>query len=134
MHSKLTLQIKIAGDLGHDMYFISQGVVQVCSKSKVIKEIGEGHYFGEIALFVEAKRTASVKALTYCEIFVLGRKDLQKVLKDFPQEGDRIQQMAEITASSFALKQHIVRKEGTPFENCSESFLKELRQLFHAQV
>ncbi len=60
------------------MYFISKGTVEVIINGQVMVTlgfcleiswkfilIGEGAFFGEIALFVEATRTASIRTLEY---------------------------------------------------------------------
>ena len=75
------------GDIGREMYFINRGVVVACSEdSKTIYSVlKDGSFFGEYALLFSQKRSASVKSLTYCDMFVLTQEDFQSVLSDFPE-------------------------------------------------
>ena len=62
------------------MYFISQGSVHVIVNGDVVSTLGEGSFFGEIGLLTEAKRTASIRAADYCDLTVLRKRDLDKVI------------------------------------------------------
>eukprot|EP00741_Cyanophora_paradoxa_P005049 tig00000851_g4891.t1 len=75
------------GEVGREMFFISRGVVEVCSEDGrvVFKCMADGEYFGEIALLYSDKRTASVRAKGYCDLFTLNREDLEAVLVDYPK-------------------------------------------------
>ena len=68
------------------MYFIQEGIVDiimgngevffgVCSSAlnfvQVATSLSDGSYFGEICLLTNAKRVASVRAETYCNVFSL---------------------------------------------------------------
>ena len=62
------------GDHGKDMYFLVNGEVEVLNeKEEVIATLDDGDFFGEIALFEHKPRTASVKAITYCNLYRLKR-------------------------------------------------------------
>jgi CRP-like cAMP-binding protein len=58
--------------------------VEVLVKDRVVATLGEGGFFGEIALLFESKRTASIRSKTYCDLSVLRKADLDKVAKSFP--------------------------------------------------
>ena len=47
-------------------------------------ELNEGSYFGEIAVLHAVRRTATVTAITYCDLHSLAKVDLDSVLEDFP--------------------------------------------------
>ena len=85
------------GQIGHEMYFINHGEVQVFSEkdNKVIENMESGAFFGELALLYSVRRTASVKTLTYCELFVLEKNDFSQVMADYPSFADKIQEIAE---------------------------------------
>eukprot|EP00947_MAST-08B_sp_MAST-8B-sp1_P004334 g4334.t1 len=53
--------------------------------SKVYTNLYDGAYFGEVALLMDGKRTASIKTVYQCDILGLHRKDLNIVLEDFPK-------------------------------------------------
>lgn len=68
------------------MYFIAKGSVEVVSEDgiQIFRRLSDGDFFGEIALLLHRLRTASVRAATHCDLFVLTRKDFNVVLKRFP--------------------------------------------------
>lgn len=49
-----------------------------------------GQFFGEIALLVDVARTASVVAITYCDLYMLTKDDLWDVMEEYPQESEPI--------------------------------------------
>ena len=78
--------IIIAGEQGREMYFLGHGVADVIHpKGAYLATLRKGNFFGEIALIVEeARRTASIKALTYCDVFRLKKNDFGIILEKFP--------------------------------------------------
>jgi CRP-like cAMP-binding protein len=44
-----------------------------------------GAFFGEFALLFSQRRTATIKANTYCDLFTLSQDDFLSVLSDFPE-------------------------------------------------
>jgi len=75
------------GDIGKEMYFINRGVVEVCAEdgNTVFNVLSDGSFFGEYALLFSQKRTASVRSVGYCDLFMLTREDFRRVLEDFPE-------------------------------------------------
>ena len=55
------------------MYFVIEGLVQVLASDKttVLKTLGKGSFFGEIAIFMKIKRLTYVTAKTSCIIGIL---------------------------------------------------------------
>ncbi len=83
------------GDVGAEMYFICRGQVEVLDGAgKLLSALGEGDFFGEISLLLSQPRTASVRAATPCDLFVLGKADFDRALKDHPQFAGAIQEAA----------------------------------------
>jgi glucose-6-phosphate 1-dehydrogenase len=83
------------GEIGGEMYFICRGRVEVLDRAgAVLSTLGEGDFFGEISLLLSRPRTASVRAVTACDLFVLGKADFNKVLKDYPQFASSLRQIA----------------------------------------
>ncbi|MGK7920758.1 MAG: ion transporter [Trichodesmium sp.] len=85
------------GNWGHEMYFIKRGLVQAFSEKTgtIYRNMGEGAFFGEIALIYEQKRTASIITLTYCELFILEKDDFKKVLEHYPNFASHVKEIAE---------------------------------------
>jgi len=70
---------------GNEMYFICRGQVEALNKAgKVLTTIGEGGYFGEVSLMFSKPRTASIRAATSCNLFVLDGSDFNRVVKTHP--------------------------------------------------
>jgi NADH dehydrogenase FAD-containing subunit/uncharacterized membrane protein YphA (DoxX/SURF4 family) len=67
------------GNTGDTAYVIQSGQLEVLRDGRKIGELGEGDFFGEIALLHNTERTATVKCLTPCELTVLTRDDFQSL-------------------------------------------------------
>ncbi len=82
------------GDIGKEMYFLSHGVVEVqLADGSPVAKLRSGAFFGEVALINEVTRTATVKAITFSDLFVLSKKDFLRVMETYPEfkeEVDRI--------------------------------------------
>lgn len=61
------------GDVGQAYYLIAAGEAEVIINGDVVAVLGEGQYFGEIALLHDVPRTATIAAKTKLEVFVLER-------------------------------------------------------------
>uniref|UniRef100_A0A8C1IPF0 Cyclic nucleotide-binding domain-containing protein n=1 Tax=Cyprinus carpio TaxID=7962 RepID=A0A8C1IPF0_CYPCA len=72
------------GTIGKKMYFIQHGVVNVITKGTVGLKLSDGSYFGEICLLTRGRRTASVRAETYCRLYSLSVDNFNEVLEEYP--------------------------------------------------
>ncbi len=83
------------GDPGSEMYLISRGEVEIIDGTgNVVATLSEGNCFGEVALLLSEPRTATVRARTACDLFVLDRADFARILRDNLQFAANIQQVA----------------------------------------
>jgi CRP-like cAMP-binding protein len=83
------------GDTGREMYFINRGEVETLDEnSNVIRTLSDGDFFGEIALLLSRPRTATVRARTDCDMFILEQTDFMHILKDFPEFAHSVLQVA----------------------------------------
>ncbi|XP_071548493.1 potassium/sodium hyperpolarization-activated cyclic nucleotide-gated channel 3 isoform X17 [Panulirus ornatus] len=90
--TKLKYEVFLPGDIiikegtiGNKMYFIQEGIVDiVMSNGEVATSLSDGSYFGEICLLTNARRTASVRAETYCNLFSLSVEHFNTVLDSYP--------------------------------------------------
>ncbi len=65
------------GDMGREMYLIVRGEVEVLDDAgQVLATLRDGDFFGEIALLIHTPRTATVRAKTACDLFVLDKSEL----------------------------------------------------------
>ena len=101
------------GDAGHHTYFIKFGALEVvmddkegCSSVGSIL-IGAGEHFGEATLFKDKRRSTSVRARVFSELFYLDRTDFKALRVDFPREVNVFVQVAikRIGAAQASLEQ-----------------------------
>ncbi len=83
------------GDPGSGMYIIIEGRVGIYldipnHEPKLLSELGEGDFFGEIALLDASPRTAAATAMENCTIIGFYRPDLMDILKVKPIVGGKI--------------------------------------------
>ncbi len=82
------------GDMGQEMFFLEKGSVQIVSSDgktvfatlganpeNATSENRESAFFGETSLFFKRKRTNTVQALTFCEVYQLHKRDLDRELR-----------------------------------------------------
>jgi glucose-6-phosphate 1-dehydrogenase len=77
------------------MYFVCRGQVEVIQDGQKKSTLGPGSFFGELALLRHTGRTATVKAVTPCDLFVLEKSDFEKVLRDHPSVAASIEEVAK---------------------------------------
>jgi voltage-gated potassium channel len=78
------------GDLGETMYFIVAGQVEVRSHSGATFVLKSGDFFGEIALLERCPRTATVRAMSRCQLLILDAHDFHKFVAAYPNLFDDI--------------------------------------------
>ncbi|MCG6879605.1 MAG: cyclic nucleotide-binding domain-containing protein, partial [Deltaproteobacteria bacterium] len=86
-----------AGEIGRHMYFISHGTVEVISPDgkTIVATLGEGDLFGEIALLFSQPRSATVRAMDYCDLYTLDKDTFERVLTHYPEFAEYIKEVAE---------------------------------------
>ena len=73
------------GTIGNKMYFIQEGIVDiVLASGEVATSLSDGSYFGEICLLTKARRVASVRSETYCNLYSLHKDHFNEVLESYP--------------------------------------------------
>ena len=82
------------GESGDAMYFIATGAVRVeLGEDKVF--LGSGDFFGEMALFNNDPRNASVYSEEYCRLLVLYSRDFHQLLARDSTIRDGLQEMVD---------------------------------------
>ena len=73
------------GELGRDMFIIQKGKVQVRKKvgttEKVLAELSDGEFFGEMALLMGMDRSATVEVMEDSKILVVSPDTFESLLK-----------------------------------------------------
>lgn len=73
------------GEIGREMYIIGSGQVEVVGDEDefgnrpVFATLGEGSFFGEIALLMNQPRNASIRTLCCCELYMLTQESFMQV-------------------------------------------------------
>ena len=101
------------GDRGNSIFFIAEGTVEIVSvaNEKSYGTMSEGDYFGFMSLTLGERRTASIKALSYCEVLVLDRSRFNQIKEEFPEFADvlkkvsaeRSEQLSELVMEGIVL-------------------------------
>ncbi|MGD0625288.1 MAG: cyclic nucleotide-binding domain-containing protein [Thermodesulfobacteriota bacterium] len=73
------------GDLGREMFIIQKGKVQVRKKvgtaEKVLAELSNGEFFGEMALLMGMDRSATVEVIEDSKLLVVNPDTFESLLK-----------------------------------------------------
>jgi len=77
------------GDKGEELFIIEKGRVTIIKQVKeetetVITHLGYADFFGELTMFEDFPRTATVKTLTDCSFLVITHTALRKMLEQHP--------------------------------------------------
>jgi CRP-like cAMP-binding protein len=78
------------GDIGSEFFLIAQGEVAVERRGKTVAQLGPGGYFGELALFDNAPRNATVETTSSAAFAVLDRRQFATALDDIPALRDSL--------------------------------------------
>lgn len=81
-----------AGDIANSMFFVQKGKIKVLSadEGKQLTILQKGDFMGEIGLFKKVTRTATVKSISYSDVYELQKKEFDKVLKRYPKIAEKI--------------------------------------------
>ncbi|XP_041425374.1 potassium/sodium hyperpolarization-activated cyclic nucleotide-gated channel 1 isoform X2 [Xenopus laevis] len=117
MLSKLKFEVFQPGDyiiregaVGKKMYFIQHGVAGVIAKSSKEMKLTDGSYFGEICLLTKGRRTASVRAETYCRLYSLSVENFNEVLEEYPMMRRAFETVAIDRLDRIGFREDLARK------------------------
>lgn len=68
------------GETGEELYVIISGAADVIVHGKIVAELSESNYFGELSLIDKESRSATVRAKSDLEVLVLERKDFDHLM------------------------------------------------------
>jgi len=74
------------GDTGTEMFYILTGRVCLeridCSVRKILAEMGQGQYFGEMAVLIDIQRSATARAMDDCHLAVIDATTFQNLIRE----------------------------------------------------
>jgi CRP-like cAMP-binding protein len=70
------------GDAGDSLYIVAEGRLRVHDSSLVFNELGTGDVFGEMAALDSAPRSASVTAISPCQLYRLDSAPLYRLIDE----------------------------------------------------
>ena len=87
------------GDPGDSMYMLTSGTVKALKKDPAGRQTGlgqleEGSFFGEVSILTGKPRTATIVALTQCELLELDRPTLTSIVQQHPHVKDVLVEFA----------------------------------------
>jgi CRP/FNR family cyclic AMP-dependent transcriptional regulator len=83
-------KLAVEGEFGHALYAIESGSAEVTSDGEVLRVLGPGDVFGEVAVLSSGRRTASVVATTPLRLIALFKRDVWALEKEAPAVAQRL--------------------------------------------
>jgi glucose-6-phosphate 1-dehydrogenase len=84
------------GEPAEEMFLICRGSVEVVDAAgRVVKTLREGDIFGEVGVLLRVPRTATVRARTLCDLFVLERARFSQIVREHPGFADTVCRIAK---------------------------------------
>jgi CRP/FNR family cyclic AMP-dependent transcriptional regulator len=77
----------VEGDFGYAMFVVTEGAADVLKDGEVIRTLGPGDVFGEIAVLSGGRRTATVVAKTPMRLITVMNRDVWRLERDVPDVG-----------------------------------------------
>ncbi len=93
------------GDFGYALYAIETGTADVTSEGRILRALGPGDVFGEIAVLKSGRRTASVVATSPMHLIAVFNRDVWALERECPGVAERLralvaERQAAVTPSS----------------------------------
>lgn len=85
-----------ANDKPDALYFIHAGQVEILDKKNtVIATLEEGAFFGEMALLKDSPRSATAKAVSFCDIYLLHKSKFNDAISAHPKFKAHIEKVVQ---------------------------------------
>jgi small-conductance mechanosensitive channel len=124
------------GDSGDELYLCLSGELVVLhtpegGARREVARLSHGGMFGELSLMTGAPRTASVQAVSPCELLTIGKQAFSEILAENPSLAELItQRLAERQAALLALEKMSPEERRSSVEVQSGALLKRVREFF----
>ena len=72
------------GASADEFFIIVDGTVRIERDGQHLRDLGPGDFFGELAMLGKMPRTATATCITACRLLVVGHREFNALLADFP--------------------------------------------------
>ena len=72
------------GASADEFFIIIEGTVRIDRDGQHLRDLGPGEFFGELAMLGKMPRTATATCATACRLLVVGHREFNAMLADFP--------------------------------------------------
>ncbi len=98
LHVNAGRRVVQEGDVGERLYIVRRGALDALKHDgeaeQLVGQIGEGEFFGELALFSGTPRAVSVVARTDCDLYAISKPGFDRALASSPAFRARLEQRA----------------------------------------
>ena len=78
--------VYLIGERAHEMIFVARGDLEELNKDGDTQRfLTDGDFFGDQLFEAKARRDTTVRCITHCELLILTRNALKKIMKLFPE-------------------------------------------------
>jgi hypothetical protein len=92
------------GELGNGIYFVSRGHLTISSAGGTLShgDLAPGDYFGDLSLLLGERRTASVRALTNCDVLYLSAPEFSRLKAEYNEFRDLLKTISSEKSEKLA--------------------------------
>jgi len=83
-------ELAVEGDFGHALFAIERGTADVLRDGEVVRTLGPGVVFGEVAVLVAGRRTATVVATSPMTLIAVFKRDVWALERRSPEAAERL--------------------------------------------
>ena len=117
------------GDEGNELFIIIEGLVKITKlnedgREKILATLGEGEFFGELALVDGAPRSATVQAKSVCIMYSLARNEFMNLLRQAPEVS-----LSIITVLARRLREANIQIEDMTFKDARSKLVSLLHEV-----
>jgi CRP-like cAMP-binding protein len=105
-------EIVTQGEAGDSMFILTSGEAEVVDGGAHLADLGVGDFLGEMALFRQTPRSATVRAKTEVAALRVTQWDLEAELRGIPSIA--VQMLGVLSDRLHAANQELARATGTP--------------------
>lgn len=124
-----------AGEPGESMFLLAEGVLSVQigmrdGKTREVRVLNPGEFFGEISLLTGAPRSATVMAATDCVVFEIRRESLALLLEQQPELLEGLSEVMATRREADGLANSAPAETAMPGLSQAQVWLLRLRTFF----